>query len=289
MTRESELLHFEKAKELKELLDYINITLSKQKVELESTIDRDIFGYFVDKGYLSIQVLFIHGGKIVERHSKIIPVIDEVEEELTRYIASFYEKDNLVPKEILVPDVVNEEVLSEVLDTSVKIPIRGVKKKIVDMACENAKITLENEFKLIETKDKLYIASVVIKNIKTCNQILKNKKEYAVYTNEELISIHDFSFMNKYRSYKKLIKFIKRNYYVEKNNFKIVNNYVFIPFITQYQMNKDTGLKVLSTLIDQHFEFNNEKHKKKFIDLIEKMALDYPAWELKGHNRRGEA
>ena len=77
MLRESELLHFEKAKELKDLLDYIKITLVKQKVEINDTIDRDVFGYYVNKGYLSIQVFFIRTGKILERHSKIIPLIDE--------------------------------------------------------------------------------------------------------------------------------------------------------------------------------------------------------------------
>lgn len=150
MYKESELLHFEKAKELKELLDYINITLTKQKVELEDTIDRDIFGCYEDKGYLSIQVLFVRGGKIIGRHSKIMPMIEEIEEELSRYIVSFYEKDVLVPKEILLPSYIEENILEEVLKTSVKIPQKGIKKKIVDMACDNAKITLENEFEMIK-------------------------------------------------------------------------------------------------------------------------------------------
>ncbi len=154
MQKESEALHFEKAKELKELLDYLNITLVKQKVELEDTIDRDVFGYFEDKGYLSIQVLFIRGGKIIGRHSKILPMIEDTKEELGRYIAHFYDKDVLLPKEILVPNMVDIEVLSAVLQVNVKEPIKGLKKKVVDMACENAKISLENEFELIKKDEK---------------------------------------------------------------------------------------------------------------------------------------
>ena len=154
MNKESELLHFEKAKELKDLLDYIDITLVKQKVELEDTIDRDVFGYYENKGYLSIQVLFIRGGKIIGRHSKIISMIEEVKEELERYIAHFYSKDVLLPKEILVPAIVDSNVLSELLQVSVKEPIKGLKKKVVDMACENAKITLENEFELIKKDEQ---------------------------------------------------------------------------------------------------------------------------------------
>ena len=141
MLKESEQLHFEKAKELKDLLDYIEITLVKQKVEINDMIDRDVFGYYINKGYLSIQVFFIRGGKILERHSKIIPLIDEIEEELTRYIANFY-SNNILPKEILVPDIVNTEILEQYFNIKVISPLKGVKKKIVEMA-NNPNITLE--------------------------------------------------------------------------------------------------------------------------------------------------
>ncbi len=154
MLKESENLNYEKAKELKELYDYINITLARQKVEVDDNIDRDIFGYFEDKGMLSIQVLFIRGGKIVGRHSKITPIIDEVNDELNRYIVSFYEKGVLKPKEILVPSVVDSNIIESVLEVKVKAPQKGLKLKLVDMANENAKISLENEFEMINRDEK---------------------------------------------------------------------------------------------------------------------------------------
>lgn len=154
MLKESENLNYEKAKELKELYDYINITLARQKVEVDDNIDRDIFGYFEDKGMLSIQVLFIRGGKIVGRHSKITPIIDEVNDELNRYIVSFYEKGVLKPKEILVPSVVDSNIIESVLEVKVKTPQKGLKLKLVDMANENAKISLENEFEMIKRDEK---------------------------------------------------------------------------------------------------------------------------------------
>lgn len=154
MLKESENLNYEKAKELKELYDYINITLARQKVEVDDNIDRDIFGYFEDKGMLSIQVLFIRGGKIVGRHSKITPIIDEVNDELNRYIVSFYEKGVLKPKEILVPSVVDSNIIESVLEVKVKDPQKGLKLKLVDMANENAKISLENEFEMINRDEK---------------------------------------------------------------------------------------------------------------------------------------
>lgn len=159
MLKESDNLNYEKAKELKELYDYINITLARQKVEVEDNVDRDIFGYFEDKGMLSIQVLFIRGSKIVGRHSKITPIIDEVGDELNRYIVSFYEKGVLKPKEILVPNIAAEKILSGVLEIKVKVPQKGLKLKLVDMANENAKISLENEFEMIKKDEKKTIGA----------------------------------------------------------------------------------------------------------------------------------
>ncbi len=166
MYKESEKLNYEKAKELKELLDYIKVTLTKQKVEISDNVDRDVFGYYINKGYISIQVFFIRGGKIIERHSKITDMIDDVGEELVRYIAEFYSKNFLIPKEILVPDVVDTNILENYLNTNVKIPQKGVKAKLVEMACENAKISLENEFEMIKKdENKTILANEELKNI----------------------------------------------------------------------------------------------------------------------------
>ncbi len=154
MLAESARMNYEKAKELKDLRDYITITLQKQKVEMNDNVDRDVFGYFFGKGYLSIQCFFIRGGKIIERHSKIFPIIDEIEEELTRYIGKFYEKDVLLPKEVLVPDIVDAELLSSFLGVKVLKPERGVKRKIVDMANKNAEIALDEKFELIEKDEE---------------------------------------------------------------------------------------------------------------------------------------
>lgn len=150
MLEYSEQLNFEKAKEIKELIEYINITLTKQKVEISDDIDRDIFGYSVINGYLSVQVFFIRSGKIIERHSKIMPLIDELEEELTTYIISFYSKHILLPKEILIPDILDDELLENYFKIKVVKPQKGVKYKLIEMANKNAELTLNNEFKLIE-------------------------------------------------------------------------------------------------------------------------------------------
>lgn len=154
MEKESNLMHYERALELKQLLEYITVTLAKQKVEIQDKIDRDVFGYFVDKGYISIQVFFIRGGKIIERHSKIFPLIDEISEELTRYIATFYDKDVLTPKEILVPNIINSELLESFLNTNVIVPQKGLKLNLVKMANNNASIALSEKFELIKKDEE---------------------------------------------------------------------------------------------------------------------------------------
>lgn len=164
--KESEKLNFESAKELKELLDYITITLAKQKVEISDMHSIDVFGYFEEKDYLSIQVFFIRGGKIVERHSKIMPLIDDIENVLTRYIAEFYSKDILIPREILLPVNTNVEILENILKTNIKIPLKGTRKSLVEMANNNAKNALSEKFELIKRDEQKTIeANEELKNI----------------------------------------------------------------------------------------------------------------------------
>lgn len=145
---ESNNLRYEKALELKELLDDIKVTLVKQKIEIHDNLDRDVFGYYSDGNYLSVFVFFIRGSKIAGHHHQIIPLIDEESEELTRYIAKFYEKA-LIPKEVLVPDIADNNLLTDYFKVNIRKPEKGVKKKLVEMASANAKKQLEDEIELV--------------------------------------------------------------------------------------------------------------------------------------------
>lgn len=207
--KKSEKLNFESAKELKELLDYITITLAKQKVEISDMHSIDVFGYYEEKDYLSIQVFFIRGGKIVERHSKIMPLIDDVEDVLTRYIVEFYSKDILVPKEILIPVNTNTEILEEILRTNIRTPQKGTKKSLVEMANNNAKNGLLEKFELIKRDEqRTDLANEELKNI------LKFKKldRIEIFDNAHLFGTFNVSGMvvfingrpskNDYRKFK---------------------------------------------------------------------------------------
>ena len=209
MNDASNKLNFEKAKEYKEMLDYINILNEKQKVEINDTKDIDVFGYYLDKSYLSIQVFFIRGGKILERHSKIYPIIDDVTDELNRYIAKFYEKDIIPPKEILVPSIVDPSIIEKVTNIKVVVPSKGTKKNLVDMACNNANIRLNEKFELIKKDEqRTIIANEELKNILKLDKL----DRIEIFDNAHLFGTYNVSGMvvyvdgkeskNDYRKYK---------------------------------------------------------------------------------------
>ncbi len=145
----SENLNFEMALELKKELDYINIILDKQKMELHDYVDRDCLGFYFDKGYLSIQILFLRNGRMVGGHTDIFPAVGDFADELDYYVMHFYSKHE-IPKEILCPSELNTTVLSEIITTNFVIPQKGKKKNLINMANLNAKINLENEMEIIE-------------------------------------------------------------------------------------------------------------------------------------------
>lgn len=148
----SETLNFEMALELKNELEYIDIVLDKQKVELHDFVNRDVISYYVDNGYLSIEILFIRNGKLLNHKNDIFPISVDIEDEVEYYIAKFYSR-NEVPKEILIPDGLSVENISSVVDTNIVVPQKGVKKDLIKMAYDNAKLNLNNKFEEIQKDD----------------------------------------------------------------------------------------------------------------------------------------
>lgn len=152
----SDNLDYEKALEYKELLNYINITTEKQKVDLDNTVNIDVASYYAKDNYISIQILFIRGGKLLDRNRNIFPMIDSEEEEFSRYLSEFYNKNVSMPKEVLVPDNLNKEVFEEVFKIKFITPIKGEKKKILDLAYDNARIYYEEQMTYIKRdEDKI--------------------------------------------------------------------------------------------------------------------------------------
>ena len=147
----SSKLNFEKAKYIKEVMDYIKITLEKQKIDFNDNVNRDIFNYYVYKDYISIQVLHSRNGNLVERDSYVYELNEDECDVMNNFIISFYEQDDrFKPREIFVPECIDQDLLSEILSIKVLSPQKGDKKKLLDMAKENAKIRIEDKIKLIK-------------------------------------------------------------------------------------------------------------------------------------------
>lgn len=204
----SENLNFEMALELKKELDYIDIVLAKQKVELHDFVDRDVISYYVDNGYLSIEILFIRNGKLLNHKNVIFPLNLDILDEVEYFIAGFYMK-NEIPKEILVPDDLNVENIKSVVKTNVIAPQKGTKKDLVKMAYDNAKLNLHNKFEeIVKDEKRTIVANEELAKILRMDSIYR----IDVFDNSNLFGTFAVSGMvvfidgkparNEYRKYK---------------------------------------------------------------------------------------
>ncbi|NLA33508.1 MAG: excinuclease ABC subunit C, partial [Tenericutes bacterium] len=140
----SKNLNFERALELKNMLTDIEITLTKQKVALNRQINYDIFGYYATLNYLSITVFNIREGLLFGSYNYNINTLDIVED-LLQFIIHYYENNHILPKEIILNDILDNNLLSEYLKIKVSTPKRGIVKQLLNMANENAEIAFQNK------------------------------------------------------------------------------------------------------------------------------------------------
>ncbi|MEG7968798.1 excinuclease ABC subunit C [Bacillus cereus group sp. Sample30] len=161
MYEASEKLEFERAKELRDQIAHIDAIMEKQKMIMSDLVDRDVFGYAVDKGWMCVQVFFVRKGKLIERDVSMFPIYDEPEEGFLTFIGQFYENSShFKPKEIVVPGNIDSELVERFLEVEATQPKRGKKKDLVELANKNAKIALEEKFYLIERDEERTIKAV---------------------------------------------------------------------------------------------------------------------------------
>jgi excinuclease ABC subunit C len=161
MTSAAEELDFERAKDFRDKIVHIEATMEKQKITMTDFTDRDVFGYAVDKGWMCVQVFFVRQGKLIERDVSLFPIYNEPEEEILTFFGQFYTKANhFKPKEILISNSIDEEILEKVLEVNVIKPQRGQKKDLVKLAEKNASIALKEKFSLIEKDEDRTINAV---------------------------------------------------------------------------------------------------------------------------------
>ena len=151
MTTAAQNMEFERAAEYRDLIQAIGTLRTKQRVMAKDLQNRDVFGYYVDKGWMCVQVFFVRQGKLIERDVNLFPYYNDPDEDFLTYVGQFYqEKSHLIPNEILIPQDIDEEAVKALVDTRVLKPQRGEKKQLVNLAIKNARVSLEQKFNLLE-------------------------------------------------------------------------------------------------------------------------------------------
>lgn len=161
MEKAAENMEFEKAAEYRDQIRAIETIMTRQKMTNTDLLDRDVFGYAIDKGWMCVQVFFVRQGKLIERDVSMFPFYNEAEEDFLTYIGQFYqENEHFIPKEVLIPDTIDKPSVEALLDTKVLQPKRGEKKKLVELANKNASVALNERFDLIARKQERTIGAV---------------------------------------------------------------------------------------------------------------------------------
>ena len=151
MNTAAQNMEFERAAEYRDLIQAIGTLRTKQRVMAKDLQNRDVFGYYVDKGWMCVQVFFVRQGKLIERDVNLFPYYNDPDEDFLTYVGQFYqEKSHLIPNEILIPQDIDEEAVKALVDTKVLKPQRGEKKQLVNLAIKNARVSLEQKFNLLE-------------------------------------------------------------------------------------------------------------------------------------------
>ena len=151
MALAAQSMEFERAAEYRDLIQAIGTLRTKQRVMAKDLQNRDVFGYYVDKGWMCVQVFFVRQGKLIERDVNLFPYYNDPDEDFLTYVGQFYqEKSHLIPNEILIPQDIDEEAIKALVNTKVLKPQRGEKKQLVNLAIKNARVSLEQKFNLLE-------------------------------------------------------------------------------------------------------------------------------------------
>ncbi|MDN6639311.1 MAG: excinuclease ABC subunit UvrC, partial [Tetragenococcus sp.] len=154
-------MEFEKAAELRDQIHSIDTIMTQQKMTSTDLKDKDVFGYTVDKGWMCVQAFFIRQGRMIQRDASIFPFYKEETDDFLTYVGQFYQKnEHFIPKEVLIPDNIDKNSVEALLDTKVLQPQRGQKKRLVELANKNARVSLKEKFDLIEKAQERTVGAV---------------------------------------------------------------------------------------------------------------------------------
>ncbi|MFV0424542.1 MAG: excinuclease ABC subunit UvrC [Bacilli bacterium] len=204
MKKASESTNFERAIELKKMLESVNLVIEKQSINVNKMLNIDVINYDYHDNKICIQLLYIRNGMVIERVGELFDVIDDYEDVLIQYILNMYHQ-KVLPDEIVIPSLKEVELLKNIIPTSINTYVRGVKSNYLKMAKSNAKIILNKYF---EKEINEYNKSLFI------NEELKNIVGIDCYR----IDIFDISHHNGANTVGALV--VSKNYNFNKNDYR---------------------------------------------------------------------
>jgi excinuclease ABC subunit C len=194
----AEEMNFERARELRDQIRDMETVMEKQHITTADALHRDVFGFAVEKGWMSVNINYMRQGKWIERHVSIFPYYSEGYDDFLTFVSQMYSDNPALPHEILLPaldkesaketnqdaDIEQEEfkqTFATWLGVKVLFPHRGNKKQMVQMAQENAKLALQEKFRMMDRDEAKSVTAV------------KNLAEWIGITNAERIEAFDNS------------------------------------------------------------------------------------------------
>ena len=169
MAEASQAMEFEKAIEYRELLGSVRQIAQKQKITNTDGEDKDIIALASDDTDAVVQVFFIRSGKIIGRDHFHVRVGSEesTSDILVNFVKQFYSGTPYIPREIMLQEPIEDiPVLEEWLSAKrgrrvyIRIPQKGMKEKLVELAAKNASLVLNQDKEKIKREEGRTIGAV---------------------------------------------------------------------------------------------------------------------------------
>ncbi|MDO4260728.1 MAG: excinuclease ABC subunit UvrC [Eubacteriales bacterium] len=162
MKAASEEMEFEKAIEYRELLGSVSKIAQKQKITNSDMEDKDVIAMASDKEDAVVQIFFIREGRLIGRDHFCLHIAgdDRMEEVLAAFVKQFYAGTPYIPREIMLQQEIGEaEIVSQWLTqrkgqkVHIRVPKKGEKEKLVELALKNAQMVLTQDKERIRREE----------------------------------------------------------------------------------------------------------------------------------------
>ncbi|MCI5649653.1 MAG: excinuclease ABC subunit UvrC [Fusicatenibacter sp.] len=169
MTAAAEELRYEEAKEYRDLMESVRRIGERQKITNSDGEDKDVIALAMDKEDAVAQIFFVRGGKLIGREHYYVRVAEEERKDqvLQTFIKQFYSGTPMIPKEIMISEEIEEQELIEAYlsgkrgqKVHIRVPKKGAKEKLVELAEKNAQIVLDQDRERIKREEGRTIGAV---------------------------------------------------------------------------------------------------------------------------------